>query len=545
MTDNIVSRRNFLKKTALLSAGLAAAGGLAACQPKVAGEAPKNEEITFDKEVDVVVVGTGTVIFAALAAKDAGAESVLVLEKNVAFGGTSAISGGGFWIPMNYRMAEEGIEDNREDAYKYLKAVSDGQSEENLINAYLDNAPKLLEWSRDKFGLKWLNNMEAQNNKNFQDYYELPGFRPFGRTVYFTKGDEPYTYGMPWKILRTIVEELGIEILMETAATELITNEAGEVIGVRAEGASGPLTIKAKKGVILGTGGFDFNKEMTTAFLRTPIFASNAVPTNTGDGHLMAMALGADLRNMQSYWGLPFYPLDEEKLVGEADWQTYRGKPGSIVVNRHGERIGNEAAAYHVFNRSFSAWDSGAFEWRNIPAFWIADSLYAQSWFFPGSNYEMGVVPEWVVKADTLEELCEKLGINAEGLNATLAVFNPNAAEGKDPVYRRGEAQFDLNTSTNPYLTDLKNGCLAPIAVGPFYGAKYVPGTCGTNGGLRINENGQVLKVDGNPIPRLYAVGNTSGSVMGAAYPGGGSCLGAGGTFSYIAGLHVVGLESL
>ena len=541
MTENLVSRRNFLKKSALLSAGMVAAGGLSACAPKAAG----TTEVKFDKEVDVVVVGSGTVIFAALAAKDAGAESVLVLEKNVAFGGTSAISGGGFWIPMNYRMAEEGIEDNREDAYKYLKAVSDGYSEDTLINAYLDNAPKMVEWSRDKLGLKWFNNMEAQGNKNYQDYYELPGFRPFGRTVYFSKGEEPYAYGMPWKILRTTAEGLGIEILTETTVKDLITNAAGEVIGVIAESASGPMNVKAKKGVILGTGGFDFNKEMATAFLRTPIFASNAVPTNTGDGHLMGMKLGADLRNMQSYWGLPFFQPEKEGAIGEADWQTYRGKPGSIVVNRHGERIGNEAAAYHVFNRSFSAWDSGAFEWRNIPAYWIADSLFAQSWFFPGSGYTQGVVPEWIVQADTLEGLCEKLGIDAEGLNATLAVFNPNALEGKDPVYHRGEAQFDLNTSTNPYLTDLKNGCLAPIATGPFFGAKYYPGTCGTNGGLRINENGQVLKVDGNPIPRLYAVGNTSGSVMGAAYPGGGSCLGSGGTFAYIAGKHVVGLEAL
>ena len=317
MSDNLVSRRNFLKKTAMLSAGLAAAGGLAACQPKVAGETPKGEETTFDKEVDVVVVGSGTVIFAALAAKDAGAESVVVLEKNVAFGGTSAISGGGFWIPMNYRMAEEGIEDNREDAYKYLTAVSEGHSDDTLINAYLDNAPKMLEWSRDKLGLKWYNNMEAQGNKNYQDYYELPGFRPFGRTVYFSKGEEPYAYGMPWQILRTTAEEMGIEIMMETTAKDLVTNEAGEVIGVRAEGASGPITIKAKKGVILGTGGFDFNKEMATAFLRTPIFASNAVATNTGDGHKMGMKVGADLRNMQSYWGLPFYVPEEGSMQGE------------------------------------------------------------------------------------------------------------------------------------------------------------------------------------------------------------------------------------
>src|SRR5690606_19847714 len=109
------------------------------------------------------------------------------------------------------------------------------------------------------------------------------------------------------------------------------------------------------------------------------------------DGHLMGMALGADLRNMNSCWGLPCMPVEPENLKGEADWQMYRGKPGAIVVNKYGERIGNEAAAYHVFNRSFWYWDTGKFEWRNTPSFWIADSSYAERYFFPASGYQIGV----------------------------------------------------------------------------------------------------------------------------------------------------------
>ena len=140
MTDNLVSRRGFLKKTAMIGAGLAATGGVVACSPSAASNTA--EEIKWDKEADVVVVGSGTAAMAALAAKDAGAESVLIIEKSIAFGGTSALSGGGFYIPLNYVMENAGIEDNREDAYKYLKAVSAGQSEDVLINTYLDNANK-------------------------------------------------------------------------------------------------------------------------------------------------------------------------------------------------------------------------------------------------------------------------------------------------------------------------------------------------------------------------------------------------------------------
>ncbi len=538
MSDNLVSRRGFLKKTALLGAGLAATGGIAACAPAAAGNAGK--DIKWDKEVDVVVVGSGTAVIAAIAAKDAGAESVLILEKSVAFGGTSALSGGAFWIPMNYVMKEEGIEDNRDDAYKYLHTISAGQSDDILINTYLDKGNEMLEWIRDKFNYGWSLNAPA-----FQDYYEVDGFRPAGRSVNLVVGGQRTSGGGTWQALRETAESIGIEIMLETAGKELYTNADGAVIGIKIEGDEGVKNVKAKKGIILGTGGFDFNKEMTTAYLRGPIKGSVSVPTNTGDGHLMGMALGADLRNMQSCWGLPMYPIDEEKLKGEADWQLYRGKPGSIVVNKYGERIGNESSAYHVYNRAFWVWDTGKFEWRNTPSFWICDSSYAERYFMPGSGYQMGVVPEWIEQADTLEELCKKLGVDYEGFSATLDVFNPNSEKGIDPIWHRGEAQFDLNTAGDKSRTDLKNPCLAPIAQGPFYGAVIAPGTCGTNGGLRINENAQVLDTNGNPIQRLYAVGNTSGSVMGDAYAGGGSCLGAGGVFGMLAGRHAVSLESL
>ncbi len=539
MSDNLVSRRGFLKKSAMLGAGLAATGGMVACAPAASNGAA--EDVKWDKEVDVVVVGSGTAAIAAIAAKDAGAESVLILEKSIAFGGTSALSGGGFYIPLNYVAKDEGIEDNRDDVFKYLKTVSAGQSSDELLNAFIDSANPMIEWFRDKFGYSW-----AIGAPTFEDYYEVDGFRPRGRKVGVANPDGSRTSGgSTWQIFRQTIDELGIEVMLETAGKELVTNAAGEVIGIKAEGIDGPLNIKANKGVILGTGGFDFNRDMTTAFLRGPIMASVSVQTNTGDGHLMGMALGADLRNMNSCWGLPCMPVEPENLKGEADWQMYRGKPGAIVVNKHGERIGNEAAAYHVFNRAFWYWDTGKFEWRNTPSFWIADSSYAERYFFPASGYQLGVVPEWMEQADTLEELCEKLGIDYAGFEETLAVFNPNAEEGKDPVFHRGEYQFDLNTAGDPSRTDLKNICLAPIAQGPFYGCKYVPGTCGTNGGLRINGNAQVLDITGNPIPRLYAVGCTSGSVMGDAYPGGGSCLGQGSVFGVLAGRHATGLESV
>lgn len=534
------SRRNFLRKSAMVSVGVTAAAALSACSGNNPAAAGKSD-IQWDKEVDVLVVGSGTVAMAAVAARDAGAEKVLIIEKGPGFGGTSALSGGGMWIPNNFVMKEQGYEDNREDAFKYMMDITTGQSTEELINAYIDNAPKLIEWLRDKYNFTWV-----LGSSMFNDYYQRPGYRPFGRTVY-PAIDGKSAGGMGyWQLIRKICDDLGIEVMLDTAGKRLITDENGAVIGLYADSEGTEIAIKASKGVILGTGGFDFNKEMTAAFLRGPIYASNAVNTNTGDGHLMAMALGADLRNMNESWGLPFFPLEEDKLKGEADWQTYRGKPGAIVVNKHGERFGNEASSYELFQRAFYSWDSGAFEWRNIPAFWICDATFPENYFMPGSNYQMGVTPDWIEKADTLEELCEKLGVDWAGFEATLTAFNENAKEGVDPVWHRGEYDFDKGTAGDltGKRTDLKNNCLAPLEQGPFYGAKYVPGTCGTSGGLRINGNAQVLDVWGQPIPNLYAVGNTSSSVMGAAYPGGGSTLGAGCVFGMLAGRHAASAQT-
>lgn len=509
----------------------------AGCAPKTVSEGSTTGKAPeWSKEADIIVVGSGTVAVAALVAAKEGAK-VIVVEKSPAFGGTTAASGGMFWVPNNYVMAEQGIEDSREGAITYLKRITDGQSNDELIEAYVDAAPKMTEYLRDQFG--WTFGLGA--SRSFQDYYTGEGSVPYGRSILMTVDGQTVPGSGLYQAFRAALEEMGVEFLFDTAGKELVTDDTGKVIGLLAESAGAQIAIKANKGVILGTGGFDHNREWTKHFLRGPIHFSNAVITNTGDGHKMGMKLGASLRNMNESWGLPGFVLDAEKLRGEVDWQMYRGKPNAIVVNKYGERIGNESSPYEQFQRSFWYYDSGLMEYRNTPSFWIADATYAQYYFFPGSNYQMGVVPEWMTVADTLEELCDKLGIAYDGLQKTLEVFNPNALEGVDPFWHRGEYPFDIDTAgDHTGRTDLKNACLAPIETGPFYGAAYYPGTCGTNGGLEINKHGQVINLDGAPIEGLYAVGNTSGSVMGAAYPGGGGTLGAGFAFSYLAVLHAL-----
>jgi succinate dehydrogenase/fumarate reductase flavoprotein subunit len=333
----------------------------------------------------------------------------------------------------------------------------------------------------------------------------------------------------------------------------------GEVIGVIAESEGQEIAIKARQGVCLGTGGFNQNRQMRQEYLRGPVFFACAAPLNTGDGHKMAMAVGANLRNMNETWGLVSYmkedpdwrgfgdnspeplPLDP----GLLDWQMFRGKPGAITVNRFGKRFMNESACYDASGKTFYHYNNGLFEWSDIPGFVVFSSDYLEHYPLPDTGYVVGEVPDWMAGPyTTLNELATAMGIDATNLATTVETFNGYAASGVDPEYHRGEFDFDKYTAGDMAryeAGELANACMAPLAP-PYYGAKLWPGSCGTNGGPQTNGNAQVLNVWGQVIPRLYASGNVMASCMGAGYGGGGSTLGPGFTFGYLAGKHVATL---
>jgi hypothetical protein len=491
----------------------------------------------------VVVLGTGTVSVAALVAHEAGSK-VLILEKAAAFGGTTATSGGGVYIFNNYLMREAGLPVSREAALTYLRRVTDGQSSEELMAAYVDRGNEMLEFLRDRAGFKFQRSAVA--TPTFSDYYpfegsdSLPGAVAAKRAVNILRADGVSSGAGLSKSFKEAIDARGIEIMLETPGRRLITNAAGEVIGVIAVSAGKEITVKARRGVIIGTGGFEHNREMVRHFLRAPIHAVNTISTSTGDGLMMLMALGADLRNMNECWGLPFFRPVPDTYSGIGDWQIYRGKPGAVTVNKYGERIMNESGSYDVSEKAFHTYDTGTFEWRNIPSFCLFDSGYTKYYSLPGAA--VGAVPAWMTKADTLDALATALKISVAGLKSTIDTFNKNARDGVDPLWHRGEANFDKWTGGDLKRTDLKNPCLAPLETPPYYGAAIWPGATGTNGGPRTNANAQVLDVWGKVIPRVYCTGNTMASVAGAGYTGGGGTLGPGTTFAYIAAQHAVGL---
>ncbi|MCP4905144.1 MAG: FAD-binding protein [bacterium] len=525
-----LNRRRFLET---------AAGGLALGSVSALGCASDDPgtDRHWDLEADVVLVGTGTGLVGGLAAAVSGA-SVVALEKRSIAGGSTGHSGGVAWIPNNRMMAEEGIKDSRENALTYLTQLAAGQADPCLLEAFVDAGPEMLEFVEKNTRLRFRVSTIMGDNADYHP--EWPGAVKRGRSV------EPTTERVglfgPELIegIRRGFEAAGGEILFETPAQRLILEEAAggvrRVIGVEARRDGRPFLVRARRGVHLAAGGFDWDFEMKRHFLRGPTIFTLGASGNDGDGIRMAMAAGADLRNMNELWGISVYrgeaePIMEHRMGATLNAELEKRSAGSIVVNTRGERFHNEAADYDSTWRSYHAWENwGDLGYRNLPAYLLFDARARARGKIAGVE-AAGTLPDWVVGAPSLSELAEKLGIDAQGLERTVARFNVYAAELRDPDFHRGESSYDR------YGQDDKSITLAPLDQAPFFGAEIAAADLGTCGGARVNARAEVLDPFGAVIPGLYASGNNAGvGSPGSSYGGGGGTLGPAMTFAYIAG---------
>ncbi|MBV2132763.1 FAD-binding protein [Pseudomonas sp. MAP12] len=553
---------------------------------------------------DVIVVGSGAgAMSAAVVAADQGL-SVLVVEKSDKYGGTSAISGGGIWIPNNHYFAEKGGKDSYDKALTYLKASTDGKIDEERLRAYLEYAPRMIHYLETRSRVRY-----AVAEK-YPDYYQhLPGSLPGGRSLdpelFDTSllGDEydnmrkpspttllmgciawtarhahkamsrefgwrlmilgliaRYKLDFKWRrktkmdrraalgasliaALRRSLMDRNVPLWLNTDFRELVV-ENGRVTGIEVVQGGKKMTLQARRGVIFGSGGFEQNQALREKYLPQPTRVSwSATPpgNNTGAALEAGQAIGAatDLLDW-AWWAPTIHVPGEEKPRGVF---AERAFPGAIVVNGLGKRFVNEAAPYLEFVDAM--YREHQKDSQSIPAWVIFDAHYR-------FNYAMGplmpaqVSPdsrlrkEWLNtvywKADSLDGLARQIGVDPAGLDATVKRVNEFARTGVDSDFARGGNVFDRyygdsNVKPNP--------CLAPIAKGPFYAMRLDAGDIGTKGGLLTNANAQVLHENGQPIPGLYAIGNTSASVMGTSYPGAGGTLGPAMTFGYIAARHI------
>lgn len=535
-----MSRKSFIKGAGALAASAALTGTASALADEAVDGTDEGQ--AWDYEVDFLVVGTGTAAFGALAASEVEGAKVMVIEKHeTMFGGTSVTSGAGFWIPNSYCQEAEGIEDSPEAAISYITGVSGGRSDDAVIAAYVENAPKWLQWATDETGCQFAIG-------GAQDYYDgVEGFLQYARNA---KLQGPASE--LWGAVQSLLVERGVDIQMGCALTALVTDGAGNVIGVEAEQGGRPVRIKATS-VLLGTGGFDYDPQMMHDHISHPVYLSNATTCNTGDGHKAAAAIGARMALMDTYWGVPFFypgtpdsfdPTAETAFSAQGtDWNTYRGKPNSIVVNAQGRRFNDEATAYAPFVRPYGSFSTATMSYANTVAYFICDSNFFQSSNLPGMSDDNPEPNEWFVKADTLEDLANQLGIDPEGLADEVEKFNGYAADGYDPDFHRGEKASGIQIFARSVdRPELANPLLGPIDTPPFYGALYLGGTCGTSGGMKINEHGQVLSVGGAVIGGLYACGNCTAAITGNGYCGGGGTLGPGAVMAYVGARHALGV---
>lgn len=558
--------------------------------------------MSWDKNVDIVVVGSGAGgLLTALVAASNRAE-VLVVEKDRCWGGTSATSGGGIWIPGSDQARAAGFNDDLDAAFRYVRALSADNVPDAQIRAFVDNAAPMLRWVTANTELVYTAqpypDYHAENdggsvtgyrthlpetfdgallgpdlntqrfpspaaslwgtiNWTFAETYALlyrgPGWwKTMGRMLtrywldwprrFSTAKDRRLTLGNALTGgLRYALNAAGGQVWLRTPMQELV-HEDGRVVGIVVEKDGKPFRIRTRKGVVLASGGFDKNKAMREA--NAPLYRethlSGGVGSNTGDGIAVATALGAATRNLQSAWAAPvFYVPGEDR--GRL-CTIERALPGCIMVNQRGQRYLNEAASYHVTGQIMAR--RHAAHGDASPSWMVFDGRYRR-------QFPMGplfpVIPDWaqpgavkaiLKKGRTIEELATAMGVDPATLTVTITRFNQHADEGQDPDFHRGEAAYDRMYGDYRHQP---NPCLRSLTEAPFYALPIYPGDIGTNGGIVTNERAQVLSESGAPISGLYAIGNTTASPMGESYPGAGVTLGPAMTFGYIAARELTG----
>jgi succinate dehydrogenase/fumarate reductase flavoprotein subunit len=309
----------------------------------------------------------------------------------------------------------------------------------------------------------------------------------------------------------------------------------GRVVGVRFESPHGVVMARARGGVILATGGFEWDTELVRSFIRGPLERPVSIETNTGDGLRMAMRAGAALGNMQEAWWVPV--IDVTDAAGRTiPWMVNRERvqPRSIMVNRSGRRFANEAANYNAFGAAFHHLDPTTFEYSNLPAWLVFDHRYLETSGIARYRGEEPT-PSWLTRADTLDELAVTIGVDPAGLDETIARWNANVADLDDPDFGRGRSINDTHWGDGSRTAA---ATLGPIDSAPFYAVRVRPGALGTKGGPRTDGAARVLDLGGEVIDGLYAAGNVMASAMGMTYGGAGGTLGPGMVFGFAAGRH-------
>ena len=544
-----------------------------------------------DTTVDLLVVGSGTGMAAALAAAERGLK-VLIAEKSAYVGGSTARSGGALWLPASPILDENGAGDTMAQARMYLDSVVAGTAPRQRPTEFLAHLGETVEMLRRTTPLRF---MWA---RDYSDYHpEDPGGTAAGRTCeckpfntsvlgqyrsrlrpgvmkasipmpttgadyrwmnlvarvprkglplivkrlgqgvgglllgrHYTAGGQALAAGLFAGVLRA-----GVGVWTETRLVRLTTDGA-KVTGAVVEHDGREITVTARRGVVLAAGGFDHSMDMRWKFQSESLgeHASLGAATNTGDAIRIAQDVGAGIALMDQAWWFPAVAAlpGADPLVLLAE----RSLPGSLIVDQTGRRFTNEAADYMSFGQTVLERERSG---NPADSMWIIfDQQYRNSYVFaanvfprmrlPQTWYDAGIAHQ----SDDLAELARMMTVPEAQLLATVSRFNEMCRAGDDSDFNRGRSAYDRyygdpTITPNPNLRALDNG--------PFYAVKMTLSDLGTFGGLCADGHARVLREDGSVVDGLYAIGNTAANAFGTTYPGAGATIAQGLVYGYIA----------
>jgi succinate dehydrogenase/fumarate reductase flavoprotein subunit len=543
-------------------------------------------------EKDVVVIGSGGAGMTAATVAAGHGLDVLLAEKTSLFGGTTALSGGGIWVPCNPQSVAAGIQDSAERAFSYVETVVGPTLRKDLLSAFLENAPKMVEYLQAKTSVRFI------LQQGFADWHpQAPGFLASGRLLSpidydgralgsyfallrpplaefnapggmmigladmphvtrFTKSFTSFKHmaklglryaidrlqfprgarltmgnALTARLLRSAVD-LGVELWHDAPMERLIV-EDGAVKGVIITKDGKTEEVRTRRGVVLASGGFSANPQMRYQYIPFPEHHVSLVPEgNTGDGITQAQQAGGqfDSENLSNAGWVVVSVLEKPDGTRSKFPHLFldRGKPGCIAVNSLGRRFGNEATTNLV---------QYMHETKSVPAHLICDHKFIKSYGLglvrPGGfGLNRLIKAGYIITAPTLNELAARIGADPDGLKDTITKFNQYAAEGSDPDFQRGADKADFVMGDFEHKP---NPCLGPIEHAPFYAVKIYPGDTTTTVGLKVDVDARVLKRDGTPISGLYAIGLDMNSLWRGRAPGHGGNNTLSLTFGYIA----------
>lgn len=544
-----------------------------------------------DITVDLLVVGAGTGMAAALTANELGL-STLIVEKTKYVGGSTARSGGAFWLPDNPILREAGAGDSRERAETYVRSVVGGAAPAERGTAFVENSSATVELLQRTTPMKffWA--------EGYSDYHpELPGGSAIGRTcecrpfdasvlgaerprlrpglmeapmpMPTTGADYKWmnlmarvpTKGIPRVVKRLAqgvgglalrreymaggqalaaglfagVVRAGIPVWTETELVRLVT-EGDRVTGAVVAQGGREVTVTARRGVVLAAGGFDHDMAMRHKYQSEQLgdHESLGAEGNTGDAIRLAQEVGATTGLMDQAWWFPAVAA----LPGRPPtvMLAERSLPGSFIVDQTGRRFINESIDYMSYGQKVLERERAG---DPVESMWIVfDQKYRNSYIFAAGLFPRQPLPESWYKAGIAHqasdaaELARKVGLPEQAFAETFRKFNEDAATGTDSEFRRGQSAYDRYYG-DP--TQQPNPNLRPLTGGSLYAVKMTLSDLGTCGGVQADERARVVREDGSPVEGLYAIGNTAANAFGHTYPGAGATIGQGLVFGYIA----------